>query len=699
MNSIDKKEFKNRIKFRLSYLCRLLEIKPFTKSFSSKYSNKISRIYVINLDRKPKRWKQIKKELSRINTDSKETLLSLTRRFSAIDARYLGNKINSKLLLPEYSLGDQLTVEPNNKIAGDLNTHSVIINMTHQEIAVALSHIEIWKLIAEADKDYTLVLEDDVYFKYFFGKKIDGIWNEIIDNKDLDILFLSYEYAKSNEAIKSRLKNREKVRVPSRGIWQASGYVLSKKGAQKLLDLLPVFGPIDLWLNLIFSKLDVYIAEKPIIVQRMDVPSTNSYSIMPIFSKLGIYTGNDQSRFVQIKLKQPIFVFGPSNSGLTSIANALMILGYTCCHNLDKLPVFEEDNFWSKKERNFFNAYVNINSLKDVEISTLINHYPEAKFIYTYDEKTTGFIGLGDKTLYLPQNCHDKWERLCTFLGTEYPALPFPEMKDINIMELSSGNKVEFGAQELKFDNLPWIIRPKKDLLGIQPRKINTKYNNSLLLNKNSKFSLRHWNIRNDTFPSNLAIFSPNNLKINDDNIELQFKSESTSVRSYTSAAIATVESYLYGKFKVKLRPSNISGLITGIFLHRNSPHQEIDIEFLGKDTTKMLINVFFNPGIEGSKLEYGYRGTPVIIELGFDASETYHTYEIHWENDRIKWFVDEIIVYERVMYLPTPIPYLPMEFNINLWHSQSKEFAGKLNLQEIPASSLIKEVDISADY
>ncbi|KST91100.1 hypothetical protein KF134_1806 [Lactococcus lactis subsp. lactis] len=46
-----------------------------------------------------------------------------------------------------------------------------------------------------------------------------------------------------------------------------------------------------------------------------------------------------------------------------------------------------------------------------------------------------------------------------------------------------------------------------------------------------------------------------------------------------------------------------------------------------------MLINIFFNPGIEGSKLEYGYRGTPVVISLDFDASKNHQLYEIHWES------------------------------------------------------------------
>jgi hypothetical protein len=64
---------------------------------------------------------------------------------------------------------------------------------------------------------------------------------------------------------------------------------------------------------------------------------------------------------------------------------------------------------------------------------------------------------------------------------------------------------------------------------------------------------------------------------------------------------------------------------VTGLFLHRNGPRQEIDIEFLGRDTTRMFVNVFYDPGIPGTKLEYGYRGTPTVIDLGFDASKTFH--------------------------------------------------------------------------
>jgi beta-glucanase (GH16 family) len=176
----------------------------------------------------------------------------------------------------------------------------------------------------------------------------------------------------------------------------------------------------------------------------------------------------------------------------------------------------------------------------------------------------------------------------------------------------------------------------------------------------------------------------------------LTLREERTSVRAFTSAAIASRQNFLYGRFTSELRPSCVPGLITGMFLHRNGPRQEIDIEFLGKDTTKVLVNVFYNPGNQGAKLEYGYRGTPTLIDLGFDAANEFHRYEIEWHPHFIRWHVDGRLLLERVLWDPTPIPDLPMQFNVNLWHSRSKELAGKLDVGRLPAHAGVRSICIT---
>jgi hypothetical protein len=50
--------------------------------------------------------------------------------------------------------------------------------------------------------------------------------------------------------------------------------------------------------------------------------------------------------------------------------------------------------------------------------------------------------------------------------------------------------------------------------------------------------------------------------------------------------------------------------------------------------------------------------------------------------------------VHERVLWNPTPIPDQPFEFNVNLWSSESAEFAGPLDKQALPAAMEIASVE-----
>ena len=135
---------------------------------------------------------------------------------------------------------------------------------------------------------------------------------------------------------------------------------------------------------------------------------------------------------------------------------------------------------------------------------------------------------------------------------------------------------------------------------------------------------------------------------------------------------------------------------ITAFFLHRNNPWQEIDVELLGRDTTKILINVYCNPGNDGTNYNYGNRGTPVIIDLSFDATKDYHRYAIEWEPHEIRWFVDDELVHVRSIWEPTQVPNLPMGVYCSVWPPRSIELAGELISNELPIHSYVKNICIS---
>lgn len=685
---------------------RLLDVKTNVNSFATDESNDaIQRIYVINLDRKPDRWQQVSRELSRFRDRSGSPLSSIARRFSAIDARYLEGDLDNKILQPHYSLADQLIVDPNHRLQVDEKSRARRIDMTLQEIAVALSHIEVWKLIADSDVPYTLVLEDDVYFRRGFARNLDEAWLALAGRSSrdatFDLLYLSFKEV----GISSQTEEQPTgpIRRPNVGIWQASGYVLSQAGARKLLDLLPAHGPIDLWLNLQFGRIDVFTAHHSIIEQRIDVVSTNSYSIMPVLSQVGVHTFEKPLVARAQELLSPVFAYGEPKSGLTALATALSMLGYTCCSDIRELPAQEQDSLLTKGNDSSFNAYVNIGSLCGQTLANIAKIYPNARFIDTKSDSPQLFTSTPERVLYLPDEHRDKWSALSAFLGREYPALPYPTCNDIGQRDIDSRDDEDrqlLPFKQLKSDSSPWIV-PSRKWRGIAVAEIeqesDLRTDATQAWSGDAALDEKHWKLRDDTFPSNLALFTPDNFTIDSLGIaKLTLRKETTPVRSLTSAAIASQQKFLYGTFAAELRPSNASGLITGMFLHRNGPRQEIDIELLDKDTTKMLVNVYFNPGIEGTKLEYGYRGTPTLIELGFDAAKEFHLYEIEWRNHVIRWRVDGYVVHERVLWNPTPIPNLPMEFNVNLWHSRSKELSGKIDTQKIPAHTEIKSIQIT---
>ena len=298
----------------------------------------IGPIFVINLDRQPDRWTDVLRELACILDAAGKPLSERVVRYSACDAQTDADELlDGGDVEPFYTLGDQLFVEPQPNALPDAFDLTRPIRMSPAEVAIARSHIGVWKAIAQSTAAYALVLEDDVWVERGFGRTMDQAWREMEDadrtGPAFDIFYVSYKEARYGAP--KELVSRNLFR-PERGLWYLSGYVLSRKGAQTLLGLLPSRGPIDLWLNHKFREMDVRALRRPVINQRLDTPSTNSYSILPALSRIGVIDDCDTALFHQRPVHCPVFAFGAPRSGLSSLAMALSMLGYSCCSDLDE---------------------------------------------------------------------------------------------------------------------------------------------------------------------------------------------------------------------------------------------------------------------------------------------------------------------------------------------------------------------------
>ena len=159
------------------------------------------------------------------------------------------------------------------------------------------------------------------------------------------------------------------------------------------------------------------------------------------------------------------------------------------------------------------------------------------------------------------------------------------------------------------------------------------------------------------------VVWTKNNVKYEDGTLKLGITKEDKTAwldekevtYHYTAGEARTQNYYGYGDYEVKMKPSANHGTASTFFVctgpydekitynedgtvtTTKNPHDEIDIEFLGKDTTHVQFNFFVD----------GKGGNEYMYDLGFDASKEYHEYGFRWEEDSITWFVDDKPVYK----------------------------------------------------
>ncbi|MBU9714095.1 glycoside hydrolase family 16 protein [Bacillus tamaricis] len=158
------------------------------------------------------------------------------------------------------------------------------------------------------------------------------------------------------------------------------------------------------------------------------------------------------------------------------------------------------------------------------------------------------------------------------------------------------------------------------------------------------------------------ATWYPDQVTFSDGTMRLAIDKEDNKDTNppYKAGEIRTNEFYHYGLYEVSMKPAKSEGTVSSFFTYTgpwdwdNDPWDEIDIEFLGKDTTRIQFNYFTN----------GVGGNEYYHDLGFDASESFNTYAFMWKEDSIQWFVNG----EHVYTATENIPQTPQKIMKNLW-------------------------------
>lgn len=143
--------------------------------------------------------------------------------------------------------------------------------------------------------------------------------------------------------------------------------------------------------------------------------------------------------------------------------------------------------------------------------------------------------------------------------------------------------------------------------------------------------------------------------------LSLQHNGAHQAPYQYDCAEYATHDFFGYGLYEVSMRPAAVSGVISSFFTYTGpyysgAPWDEIDIEFLGNDTTRVQFNYYTN----------GAGGNEILHDLGFNAAHSFNTYAFEWLEDAIHWYVNG----QRVATATQNIPSSPGRIMMNLWNT-----------------------------
>ncbi len=149
------------------------------------------------------------------------------------------------------------------------------------------------------------------------------------------------------------------------------------------------------------------------------------------------------------------------------------------------------------------------------------------------------------------------------------------------------------------------------------------------------------------------------NVTFDDGKMQLMINLDGAEEGKYSGGEYRTKDFYGYGMYEVSMKPIKNDGVVSSFFTYTgpsdNNPWDEIDIEFLGKDTTKVQFNYFTN----------GVGSHEKLYDLGFDASEDFHTYGFKWSKDSITWYVDG----KEVHTATESIPVTESKIMMNTWN------------------------------
>jgi len=212
------------------------------------------KIIYINLERRKDRLVHMKNLLDKYN------LQSMSERLNAIDGRKLNlDKIDKNIITP-------------NGINDATSAKKMYTVLTKGAIGLIMSQRSIYKKIIDENINACLILEDDIRFNAIDNLDLITRLNELEKNInfDYDLLFLGY----SPSTLKYPHENINDYFYKLSRVYGLFGYIVTNKGAKKLLDMFPISSQLDTEISNNSNNINIYAVKTNLILSEPSETNT-----------------------------------------------------------------------------------------------------------------------------------------------------------------------------------------------------------------------------------------------------------------------------------------------------------------------------------------------------------------------------------------------------------------------------------------
>jgi endo-1,3-1,4-beta-glycanase ExoK len=196
------------------------------------------------------------------------------------------------------------------------------------------------------------------------------------------------------------------------------------------------------------------------------------------------------------------------------------------------------------------------------------------------------------------------------------------------------------------------------------------------------------WTAMTHSWDGNLAQFGAENAVVSAGVLSVGLSEVEGADKPYAGVELRSLETLTFGKVEASVRFARGSAVISSLVLIYTpwppDDWNELDIEFLGKNTSQIQFNHMVN--IPPADPATGHVQYPELVSLDFDPAADFHTYAIEWEPGQARFFIDGMLYHTATEEMSRLV--LPQNILLTIWASDSVSWAGAVDETTVPTAA-----------